>query len=220
MNTIRMVALSVFGLLAICLLVGWTLFADHKAAAAAAAPSKFPILPFDRVMGNPKAPVVLVEYGSPTCPHCAEFYVQNFQALKTKFIDTGKVRYVYRVFMLRGNDAPVEKLARCLPADQYFSFVGLLFENQREWDADMYPNIDIHTGLLEMAMRAGLAKDRADQCMRDPALNKQLNQVSDDATQKYAVNGTPSFLVNGVPDQAGEEWPHLQQRLLAAIAAK
>jgi protein-disulfide isomerase len=185
----------------------------------APARGRFTITPVDRTIGSNNARVVLIEYASPTCPHCAEFYTAYFPTLKTNFIDTGKVRFVYRIFILRPDDGAVEKLARCLPASQYFDFVEALFRNQAQWDGDIYP-VDMQAGLLRMATAAGMNPQQAEKCMVDPALNTQLNQVSDLATRQYGVNGTPTFVVNGVPGEAGEQWPHLRQRLLAVIAAK
>ena len=176
--------------------------------------------PFDRTMGSANAPVVLVEYAAPTCPYCAAFYLQYFQGLKTKYIDTGKVRYVYRVFLIHSGDGPAEKLSRCLPVEHYFDLVGLLFRRQPQWDADEYPNIDMHDGLMAIAKEIGLPKDVAEKCMASTALDRQLNQVSEEAEKKYKVNSTPTFLVNGVAGEGGEQWAHLEARLVAASMAK
>ena len=111
-------------------------------ATAAAKNVGFTVLPSDRTMGNPKAPVTVIEYGAPTCPICAHFDANEFPQLKKKYIDTGKVFYVFRVFPLRPMDGDVEKMARCLPEDKYFAFIDLLFRNQPKWDAAEYPGID------------------------------------------------------------------------------
>ena len=84
----------------------------------------------DHTMGNPKAKVVLIEYAAPTCPHCAHFDETVFPQIKQKYIDTGKVYYVFRVFPLHPSDAAAEAMAVCLPRDNYFQFIDLLFRNQ------------------------------------------------------------------------------------------
>lgn len=173
--------------------------------------------PFDRTMGSSKAPILLIEYSSPTCPHCAAFFEHYFQFLKRKFIDAGQVRFVYRAYMLRPDDASVEKLSRCFPSEYYFDFVGLLMQKQPEWDAVIYPNINMHDALIQIAERTGLPRDRAEKCISDNALNRQLNQVSEEGEQRYHVAGTPTFVVNGVSGEAGEPWEHLEKRLAAAL---
>ena len=211
-------AMGAVAFLALCLAT-WQVFLTARAAEPAA-PASAIIRPFDRTMGSPTAPVVLVEYAAPTCPYCAAFYLQYFQSLKTKYIDTGKVRYVYRVYMIHSGDGPAEKLSRCLPVEHYFDFVGLLFRRQSQWDADEYPNIDMHDALMAIAKEIGLPKDVAEKCVTSTALDAQLNQVSDEAEKKYNVNATPTFLVNGVAGEGGEQWAHLEARLVAAGATK
>ena len=106
-------------------------------------------------MGNPKAKVVLIEYAAPTCPHCAHFNETVFPQLKQKYIDTGKVYYVFRVFPLHPSDVAAEAMAVCLPKDSYFQFIDLLFRNQKDWDWE-YQVQDIHGGLVKMGRIAGM----------------------------------------------------------------
>ena len=95
----------------------------------------FTLVATDRTMGNPKAPVVLIEYGAPSCPICAYFAQNEFPQLKQNYIDTGKIFYVFRVFpAARRWTAMSEKMARCLPEDKYFAFIDLLLRNQPKWD--------------------------------------------------------------------------------------
>ena len=222
MNRYSAVAWDAVAVAALCFGAWLTFLAPSAAEPAAPVATRANALvrPFDRALGNPAAPVVLIEYASPTCPHCAEFHRQYFQSLKSKYIDTGKVRFVYRIYMLRPDDAPAEKLSRCLPAEHYFDFIGLLFQKQSDWDADIYPNVNMKGALIQIARSVGLTKERAEKCMADTALDKQLNQVSEEAEKKYKVDGTPTFVVDDVADEAGEQWAHLQNRLAAAVAAK
>jgi protein-disulfide isomerase len=201
----------------------WLLFSPQDAATATGAPAdgaNFTITASDRTMGNPKAPVVLIEYAAPVCPHCAAFEIQDFPQLKAKYIDSGKVFYVFRVFPIRPGDGPAEKLASCLPPDRYFSFIDLLFRNQQKWDADEFPGADIQTGLVQMGRIAGMSADQVEACINNKADEDRINKVAAEGDTRYHITGTPTFVVDGVPGQGGEELPGLQQRLDAALAAK
>ena len=94
----------------------------------------FTLVADDRTLGSPKAPLTIIEYAAPTCPHCAHFDETVFPTLKRDYIDTGKVYYVFRVFPLHPSDGAAEAMARCLPVDQYFQFIDMMFRNQAQWD--------------------------------------------------------------------------------------
>jgi len=181
----------------------------------------FTVTAHDRTLGNPRAPLVLIEYAAPICPHCAKFEIEDFPVLKANYIDTGKIFYVFRVYPLRPDDGPAEKLARCVPKQKYFTVMDLLFRNQSKWDGAEYPDItDDHAGLILVARLAGLGPAQADKCMNDPALDDSINQVAQDGAQKYNITGTPTFVLDGLPGMAGELWPDLRQRLDSALAAR
>jgi protein-disulfide isomerase len=155
------------------------------------------ITSWDRPQGSPKAPILMVEYAAPTCPHCAHFDTELFPQLKQKFIDTGKVYYVFRVFPLGAVDVAAESIARCLPEDNYFQFIDLLFRNQSKWDPDGYDIPDVHAALVQMGSTAGLSAEKVDACIGDQTVAKQVAQVGQDAQTKYQISGTPTFLING-----------------------
>ena len=191
-----------------------------SAVSEATQKSGMTILPSDRTMGSPKAPVVLVEYAAPSCPHCANYNAEVIPLLKQKYVDTGKVFYVFRVFPISAADGAAEAIARCLPADNYFAFIDLLFRNQKQWDPE-YGVTDVHGALVQMGRIAGLSADKVDQCIQDKAEADQINKVAQDAMTKYNVSGTPTIVINGQPQQAGEvPWPTLQNVLNAALARK
>src|ERR1700743_1331037 len=122
-------------------------------ASLASGGTKFAITvsPDDRTMGNPKAPIQVVEYAAPMCPHCAHFDMTMFPTLKKEYIDTGKIYYVFRVFPLSQGDIGAESIALCVPADNYFAFIDLLFRNQSKWDPDGYQIPDVRAALISMA---------------------------------------------------------------------
>jgi protein-disulfide isomerase len=177
----------------------------------------------DETLGNPKAPVQMVEYGAPSCPVCAHFDMDNFALLKKDYIDTGKVFFVFRVFPINGAaDGAAEGLARCAgrtSADNYFQFIDLLFRNQKEWDPEFSPP-DVHAGLLKMARIAGIEAE-ADQCMSDKANADRINVVAKDALDRFNLNATPTVIINGVVQQPGYiPWSMLKTTLDAFLAKK
>ena len=172
----------------------------------------------DHTIGNKNAKVVLIEYAAPVCPHCAHFNEAFFPDIKKKYIDTGKVFYVFRVFPIRPGDGPAQKLALCLPADKFFPFIDLLFRNQAKWDADEYQGADLHGGLLLMAKMAGMSADQAEQCMASSKEEDKINKVASDGEARYAIGSTPTFIVNGVP-HAEMPFEDLAKILDQALAA-
>jgi protein-disulfide isomerase len=164
----------------------------------------------DRTLGSPKAPLTVLEYAAPTCPHCAHFDMDIFPLFKQQYIDTGKVFFIFRVFPLNAVDLAAESMARCLPEDNYFQFLDLLYRNQAKWDPDGYPVQDVHAGLLEMGRIAGMSAQQVDSCIADQAASKRIQQVGSDATTKYGINGTPSFVVNGQLHGPFEDFQELQ----------
>jgi protein-disulfide isomerase len=151
----------------------------------------------DRTLGNKNAPLTVLEYAAPTCPHCARFDMDFFPQFKAQYIDTGKVFYIFRVFPLNAVDVAAESMARCLPEDNYFQFLDLLYRNQAKWDPDGYEIADVHGALVQMGKIAGLSASKVDQCIGDQAAAKRVQDVGQDAQTRYGINGTPSFVVNG-----------------------
>lgn len=150
----------------------------------------------DRTLGLPKAPILLVEYAAPTCPHCAHFDMTEFALLKKDFIDTGKVYYVLRVFPLSAADVAAENMARCLPKDSYFQFLDLLWRNQAKWDPEFRVE-DVHAGLVEMGRIAGMSADKVNACISNQAEGQKITQVGQEGQEKYGINSVPTFVVNG-----------------------
>src|SRR5882724_11966973 len=190
--------------------LGYYYYNSSSSGTAAANGQGFEIVPTDRVLGNPKSKTVLIEYAAPSCPVCAAFSAQSFPALKAKYIDTGKIFYVFRVFPLRPDDGQAEKIARCLPEDKYFAFIDLLFKNQPKWDVEysqMNPALatpaGVHDGLVLLGRIAGMSQEQVDQCMVNKAEDDRINKVSSDGESRYSINATPTFILNGVSIGSG-----------------
>jgi len=152
-------------------------------------------------LGDPKAPITIVEYASMTCPHCADFHKRVFPELKTKYIDTGKVRLIFREFPLDNLAAAVSELARCLGPMRYFAFVGTMFDRQDEW----------HTGesdlpkVQDMAKQAGINDDMFKKCVTDQKMLDGIKETRKIADEKFHVDSTPTFFVNGVKLKEGHD---------------
>ena len=173
----------------------------------------------DRTMGNPKAPITVIEYASPMCPHCAHMNEEGIPVLKRDYIDTGKVFYIFRVFPIGAPDLPAEGLARCLPADNYFQFIDLLYRNQAKWDPE-YNVTDVAGGLTRLGRIAGLSGDKIQSCMTDQAAQKRVMAVAQDAQTRYGITGTPTFVINGEVQTAGAPWADIKAKLDSLLAKK
>jgi protein-disulfide isomerase len=187
--------------------------------AASAAGATYQPLATDHTFGNPKAKVTMIEYASPTCPVCAHFMINLFPKVKSDYIDTGKIFYVYRTFLRGPDDAVAEKLARCMPKDKYMSFTDSLYRNQSRWDYEFgIPSPDgVHAALLQLASESGMSNADADRCIVSTADDDAISKVGEDGVAKYAVNATPTFVINGKAE-AGFE--NLNSRIDAALAGK
>ena len=155
----------------------------------------------ENILGDAKAPVTIVEYASMTCPHCADFHKRVFPDLKTKYIDTGKARLVFREFPLDNLAAAVSELARCLGPVRYFAFIGTMFDRQAEW----------HTGdndlpkLQDISKQAGFTDDSFKKCVTDQKLLDGIKETRKIADEKYHVDSTPTFFINGIKLKEGHE---------------
>jgi protein-disulfide isomerase len=173
----------------------------------------------DRTLGNPKAAIVAIEYAAPMCPHCAHLNEEGFPVLKRDYIDTGKVFYIFRVFPIGQPDIAAESIARCLPADKYFQFIDLLFRNQDKWDPENGIT-DVHGGLVAMGRIAGLSSAQVDQCIGDTAKQKRTEAVAQDASTRYGISGTPTFVINGEVQTPGAPWADIKAKLDSLLAKK
>jgi protein-disulfide isomerase len=186
-------ALSLTGLAALAGLSPLRLITGAMAQSAAdvAKPVSLP----DMALGPANAPVTITEYASMTCPHCAAFNAEVFPKIKSTYIDTGKIRYVFREFPLDIKAAAGSMLARCIAKDdagKYFAVVDMLFRQQSDWVMK-----NTTETLTRIGKQAGLSAKAVEDCLKDQAL---LDKIA--ADQKYAaevlkVNSTPTFFING-----------------------
>jgi protein-disulfide isomerase len=154
------------------------------------------------------------------CPHCARFNAEVIPLLKSNYIDTGKVFYIFRVFPIGAADVPAEALARCQPKESYFGFVDLLFRNQDKWDPENGVT-DVHGALVSLSRIAGMSAEQADACMNNQDEQKRIMAVAQDASARYGITGTPTLIINGEVEQAGGmAWTALKSKLDSLLAKK
>jgi protein-disulfide isomerase len=171
----------------LCLITG----AMAQSASDVAKPMSLP----DMALGPANASVTITEYASMTCPHCAAFNEAVFPKIKSEYIDSGKVRYVFREFPLDIKAAAGSMLARCIAKDdsgKYFTVIDLLFKQQNDWVMK-----NTTETLTRIGKQAGLSQQAVEDCLKDQAL---LDKIA--ADQKYAsevlkVDSTPTFFING-----------------------
>ncbi|AEV36103.1 DSBA oxidoreductase [Pseudovibrio sp. FO-BEG1] len=147
----------------------------------------------EKVIGSPDAPVTIIEYASLTCGHCANFHNTTYKELKKKYIDTGKVRFIFREFPLDTVAAAGFMLARCAPEDKYFDIMTLMFEQQRNW---AFTN-DPYSALLNMGKQIGFTEDAVKACLTNQEILDGVTKVRDYGSEKLGVDSTPTFFING-----------------------
>ncbi len=151
----------------------------------------------EMVKGNPDAAVEVIEYASFTCPHCATFHANQYQALQANYIDTGKIKFVYREVYFDRPGLWASMIARC-PGDTdfFFNMSALLYEKQREWLASGDP-ATIVQDLRTLAKTAGLDDATLDACLSDGPKAESLFTWYQENAERDGINSTPSFIIDG-----------------------
>jgi protein-disulfide isomerase len=206
-------ALSLTGLAALAGLAPLRLIADAMAQGASdvAKPVSLP----DMALGPANATVTITEYASMTCPHCAAFNETVFPKIKSEYIDTGKVRYVFREFPLDIKAAAGSMLSRCIAKGdgaKYFAVTDMLFRQQNDWAMK-----NTTETLSRIGKQAGLSQQAIEDCLKDQAL---LDKIA--ADQKYAaevlkVDSTPTFFLNGEKIKGETSFEEFDKRIKSLL---
>lgn len=146
----------------------------------------------DKQLGKDDAKVTIVEYASMTCPHCAHFAATTFPELKTKYIDTGKARYILREFPFDPSAEAGFMLARC-SKDNYFPMVDVLFKQQANWVGVN----NTKDALLQISKLAGFTQESFEACLTDQKLLDDVRSVQKRGADEFKVDSTPTFFING-----------------------
>ena len=144
-------------------------------------------------LGAADAPVTMIEYASMTCPHCAAFHGTTFKKLKEKYIDTGKMRLVFREFPFDGLALRASVLARCAGEQAYLPMVDVLFSQQGAWSHAKDPM----AALATIGRLGGIGQDKFDACMADQALFDAVVKNRMTGANEHKVDSTPYFIING-----------------------
>ena len=206
-------ALSLTGLAALAGFSPLRLIAEAMAQSASdvAKPVSLP----DMALGPANASVTITEFASMTCPHCAAFNETVFPKIKSEYVDTGKVRYVFREFPLDIKAAAGSMLARCIAKDdagKYFAVIDMLFRQQNDWVIK-----NTTETLTRIGKQAGLSQQAVEDCLKDQAL---LDKIA--ADQKYAsdvlkVDSTPTFFINGEKIKGETSFEEFDKRIKALL---
>jgi protein-disulfide isomerase len=186
-------ALSLTGLAALAGFSPLRLIADAMAQSATdvAKPVSLP----DMGLGPADAKVTITEFASMTCPHCAAFNAEVFPKIKAEYIDTGKIRYIFREFPLDIKAAAGSMLSRCIAngdAAKYFAVTDLLFRSQNDWVMK-----NTTETLTRIGKQAGLSQQAVEDCLKDQALLDKIAADQKFANEVLKVNSTPTFFING-----------------------
>ena len=149
----------------------------------------------ERILGDPEAPVTIYEYSSFTCPHCAAFHAETLPQLHTNYIDTGKVKLVFRDFPLEVIALHGSLLARCTStSDQFFRLIEVIFREQRSW-VNEEPAIT-RDNLIQIGLRAGINSAKLQQCLSSQDAADQILIGYHAAQRQYQISSTPTFIFN------------------------
>jgi protein-disulfide isomerase len=193
-----------------------TLVAALAAGLASCAPKGETVTADDMTQGNPNAKVTVVEYASASCSHCAQWNEEVYPAFKAKYIDTGKVNYVYREILTPPQEvaAAAFLMARCAGKDKYFQVVDSVYRSQHQ----MFQTGQFREGLLTVAQSAGMTEEQFNACVSDEKGLKALNERVEKYSKEAKIQGTPTFVVNGKKVGSEEGGARTLAELDAAIA--
>ena len=173
----------------------------------------------ERILGNTDAPVEVIEYASLTCPHCAAFHNGPWPALKKEYVDTGKVKMIYRDFPTDQMALAASMIARCAPEDRYFGIIELMFRTQDNWRRSTNPRED----LANIGRLAGMSQTTIEACMRNQAVYDGVMKQRNVGIKKHNIDSTPTLIVNGKKIEGGlalEEFRQVFDKALTEVGKK
>jgi protein-disulfide isomerase len=150
----------------------------------------------EMTLGDPDAPVKVVEYASFTCPHCADFHQDTFKAFREEYIDTGRVHFTYREVFFDRYGLWAAMIARCAGPERYFGVAELIYRNQGEW-ARQDDAAAVAESLKRIGLQAGLGQEEVDACLQDAEKAQSLYGWYQANAERDGVRSTPSFLIDG-----------------------
>jgi protein-disulfide isomerase len=168
----------------------------------------------DMALGSAKASVTITEYASMSCPHCAAFEQNVFPMIRSKYIDTGKVRYVFREFPLDIKAAAVSMVARCMAGDdaeKFFGAIDIMFKQQDQLMTDTQES------LKRIGGQAGMSGDAVEACVKNQAMLDKLSADEKFANETLKVDATPTFFINGEMSKGAVSFEEMEAKIKAAL---
>jgi protein-disulfide isomerase len=162
-------------------------------------------------LGVDTAKVTIIEYASASCPHCAAFANEQFGKLKTEYIDTGKVKFIFREFPHNDQAMAAFMVARCSPKEKYFPLMDVYFKTQQKWVPDAYNQ------LKDIAKQSGMTEVDFEACLKNEKVAKGIFDVRKKAEESYGVTGIPSFFINGVAYAGERKFEPMKEALDALL---
>lgn len=163
----------------------------------------------DRVLGKADAPVTIVEYASFTCVHCANFHLNTMPGLKEKYIDTGKVKLIFREFPFDAMATAMSMLARCSTPERYYPLVDLFFRRQEAIMTSQKPLDELQSA----ARLAGFTQESFEACLKNQSVYEGVNAVKKHGAETLGVNSTPTFFINGTRVSGNQSLAELDKLL-------
>jgi protein-disulfide isomerase len=207
-------ALSLVGLPALVVFAPPHLIGEATAQSATAALVAKPVSLPDMALGPARAPVTITEYASVTCPHCAAFEENVFPMLRSKYIDTGKVRFVFREFPIDIKAAAASMLARCIANDdagKFFDAIDTLFKQQDRLMAETKDTLKL------IGKQAGLSEQAVETCAKDQTLMDKLSADQKFAYKVLKVDATPTFFINGEKLKGAMSFEELDEKIKSLL---
>ena len=150
----------------------------------------------DFVIGETNAPITIIEYASLPCSHCADFHINTLGKLKKEYVDTGKVKIVFRNFPYNYPALLGSMVLQCIPEDVRYDYMNALFQLQPNWVVK--ENAKSKQELYKIMQSGGMTKEEFDSCISNRELEEKILQVVINAQNEYNIRSTPSFLINGL----------------------
>jgi protein-disulfide isomerase len=199
----------------------YMLVGNPGSSVEASAPERnFSVYKDDHTLGNPGAPVTVIEYAAPSCPHCARFFTTVFPTLKRNYIDTGKVYFVFRVYPLLPTDGAIEAVGRSLPKERYFGLIDHMYRTQAKWDPE-YGITNVREALVASLGEAGINAAQFEKAISNSSIQDRINAVAQDGDTKYGIKAVPTFLIDGkVLENKDDIWPDMKARIDASLAKR
>ena len=188
-NIVKKTVLAVAGLVMAGVSIG--VITDSRADAQSLPPVEK--MTAERSLGNQNSKVTVIEYASLTCPHCAAFHRGPWREIKKEYVDTGKIKFIFRDFPLDRIALAASMIARCTPEERYFGVINLMFETQDTWRNAANPQ----AALESIGRLAGMPSETLQVCVQNRAVFDAVMKQRNDGDKKFKIESTPTILVNG-----------------------